>query len=105
MPDIHRGQQPGVGMTLHISVGISILNSDRAAIRMAAVPSRRTREHLAALAAPELRACALDALYPGTRDDLVELAVCIIPRLGRVVLLSVSAANAGCRQRLRREGD
>ncbi len=25
MPDIHRGQQPGVGMTLHISFGIVIL--------------------------------------------------------------------------------
>jgi cytochrome b561 len=25
MPDIHRGQQPGLGMTLHISVGITIL--------------------------------------------------------------------------------
>ena len=25
MPDIHRGQQPGTGMTFHISVGISIL--------------------------------------------------------------------------------
>ncbi|WP_407177201.1 cytochrome b [Bradyrhizobium sp. STM 3562] len=25
MPDIHRGQQPGVGMILHISFGISIL--------------------------------------------------------------------------------
>src|SRR5579859_2946635 len=25
MPDIHRGQQPGLGMTLHISLGLSIL--------------------------------------------------------------------------------
>lgn len=25
MPDIHRGQQPGAGMTFHISLGISIL--------------------------------------------------------------------------------
>ena len=25
MPDIHRGQQPGVGLTLHISFGIVIL--------------------------------------------------------------------------------
>ncbi len=25
MPDIHRGQQPGVGMTLHVSFGIVIL--------------------------------------------------------------------------------
>jgi len=25
MPDIHRGQQPGIGMTLHMSVGITIL--------------------------------------------------------------------------------
>ena len=25
MPDIHRNMKPGVGMTLHISIGISIL--------------------------------------------------------------------------------
>jgi cytochrome b561 len=25
MPDIHRGQQPGVGMTFHVSIGIVIL--------------------------------------------------------------------------------
>ena len=25
MPDIHRGQQPGVGMAVHVSLGISIL--------------------------------------------------------------------------------
>ena len=25
MPDIHRGQQPGTGMILHISIGISVL--------------------------------------------------------------------------------
>ncbi|HEY2137302.1 MAG TPA: cytochrome b [Xanthobacteraceae bacterium] len=25
MPDIHRGMQPGVGMTVHISIGITIL--------------------------------------------------------------------------------
>jgi cytochrome b561 len=25
MPDIHRGMQPGAGMTFHVSIGLSVL--------------------------------------------------------------------------------
>src|SRR5262249_44731939 len=78
---------------------------DRAASGLAANPSGGAGKLAAALAAAELGARALDALCHGAGDDLQRLAVRLLPRLDRLVLLSVPATDAGLRQCSGRQGD
>src|SRR3982074_815560 len=105
MPDIHRGQQPGTAMTLHVSIGMLIL-----ILIVLRLASRRTPPpgpggFAPAGAAGEFGSGALAALRAGARHDHYRMAVRLVSRLVDILLLSGAAANAGFRQCASRKGD
>src|SRR5438270_10879949 len=72
MPDIHRGQTPGLAMTVHISIGMTILLLIVLRL-LAADPPGGAGVKSPALAAGQLGAGTLAALHRRAADDTERL--------------------------------